>query len=107
MLQLNDENYKMPKGECQKEVRERMINALNNILTKYKDKRIVIVSHGTAIVYLFKTWCDIKLNSDNAYSMYFNNKPMFNGKNFNAPELFKLEFNDSDLINIENINIEF
>ena len=107
MLQLNDENYKMPKGECQKEVRERMINALNNILTKYKVKRIVIVSPGTAIVYLFKTWCDIKLNSDNAYSMYFNNKPMFNGKNFNAPELFKLELNDSDLINIENINIEF
>ena len=84
-----------------------MLNVLNNILTKYKDKRIVIVSHGTAIVYLFKTWCDIKLNSDNTYSMYFNNKPVFNGKNFNAPELFKLEFKDSDLINIENINIEF
>lgn len=107
ILQLNDENYKMPNGESQKEVRERMLYALNNVLIKYKDKRVVIVSHGTAMVYLFKTWCDIKLNSDNTYSMCFNNKLIFNGKHFNEPEIFKLEFDDNKLMNIENINIKF
>ena len=69
-----------------------MLNVLNNILTKYKDKRIVIVSHGTAIVYLFKTWCDIKLNSDNTYSMYFNNKPVFNYLHLSGDSLYKSLF---------------
>lgn len=38
--------------------------------------------------------------------MSFNNKVFFDGK-YSAPELFKLEFNDNQLINIENIRGTF
>ncbi|MGF7145871.1 2,3-bisphosphoglycerate-dependent phosphoglycerate mutase [Anaerotaenia torta] len=48
-LQWKDFHYKLSDGECLKEVQERNINALLQVLTAHKDKNIVIGSHGTAI----------------------------------------------------------
>lgn len=50
--QFLDENYKIGDGESQKEVRDRMYFTILEILNKNKNKRIAIVSHGTAISYL-------------------------------------------------------
>ena len=52
--QLLDENYKIIEGESQKEVRSRMKSAIIEILNKSKGKNIVVVSHGTAIIFLLK-----------------------------------------------------
>ncbi len=95
--QLVDENYKIGNGENQKEVRERMLSFINNLLNENKNKRILIVSHATAITFLLKTWCEIKEDYK------FNDKTFFNGK-WNYCETFKLIFNDNnELINIENL----
>ena len=58
--------------------------------------------------FLFMNWCEIKTDFEDKYSIkfYFNNKEFFDGKFF-APELFKLQFNDNELINIKNIRGAF
>lgn len=102
-----DWDYKIGNGESLNEVSIRMKEALNEILNKYKDKKIMIVSHGTALTAMLKYWCDIKFNYDTElFNYYFNNELFFDGK-WETPELFRLEFNDSnDLINIENIKLK-
>lgn len=47
--QWNDFNYKLSDGECLGEVQDRNIKALHKVLSEYKDKTIVIGSHGTAL----------------------------------------------------------
>lgn len=100
--QFEDENYKIGNGESQKEVANRMYNALMDVVNKYQDKKIVIVSHVTAITFLlmkFATYQDQKI--------VFNNKLIMDETfKWNAPEVFKLEFKKNNLINIENIKWE-
>ena len=47
--QWKDFNYKLPDGECLKEVQERNITALKEILERHPGEKIVIGSHGTAM----------------------------------------------------------
>ena len=95
--QLIDENYKIGYGESQKEVRKRMLSFINNLLNESKSKKILIVSHATAITFLLKTWCEI--NDD----YKFNGNTFFNGT-WDYCETFKLIFDDNNnLINIENL----
>ena len=47
--QWKDFDYKLPDGECLREVQERNIRALQRVLQKYPGKNIVIGSHGTAL----------------------------------------------------------
>ena len=79
-----------------------MYNALVDIIDRNKNKKVVIISHATSIIFLLKKLgCNIVLNEDYSY----NNNVFFNGIP-NYLETFKLEFdNDNGLINIKNIKI--
>ena len=67
-----------------------------------KVKKIAMVSHGTAILYLLMKWCNVDLVND-MFRIIFNGKIIFEG-NLDYCETFKLEFDDNNkLINIENI----
>lgn len=100
--QFEDENYKIGNGESQKEVANRMYNALMDVVNKYQDKKIVIVSHATAITFLL-----MKLATYQDQKIVFNNKLIMDETfKWNAPEIFKLEFKKNNLINIENIKWE-
>lgn len=97
--QYNDFNYKLSNGESLNMVIEREEKALNSILKDYKDKKILIVGHSTAIASLLTKWCDV----DFMGNYKFNNEVFFDGK-WNYCECFKLEFDDvNNLINIENV----
>ena len=97
LRQNNDENYKVGDGESQKEVRERVYKALIDVIDKYKDKRIVIVSHGSAILWLLKQWCNVNLIEK---YITFKDKVILEDNVFNCTT-FKLEFDDKKLVNIE------
>ena len=101
--QFLDENFKTEFGESQKEVRERTFNALMNVLEN-DDKKIAIVFHSTAMLFLLMTWCKlIPSKEDFSYKFLFNDKEVFNDK-IDYCEKFKLTFDDKNkLINIENI----
>lgn len=99
LRQNNDENYKVGDGESQKEVRERVYKALIDVIDKYKDKRVVIVSHGSAILWLLKQWCNVNLVDK---YVTFNDKIILEDNVFNCTT-FKLEFDDNKLVNIEKI----
>ena len=99
LRQNNDENYKVGDGESQKEVRERVYRALIDVIDEYKDKRVVIVSHGSAILWLLKQWCDIDLKNK---CIIFNDKLILYDNIFNCTT-FKLEFDNKKLVNIEKV----
>lgn len=103
--QFLDENYKLNNGENQKEVRDRMYSVIMKVLNEYPNKRIAIVSHGTAISYLLKKWCDVNIVDDKLrYS--FKNEIILDGY-FNYCETFKLVFDDENkLIEIKNIKLD-
>lgn len=99
LRQNNDENYKIGDGESQKEVRERVYKALMEVIDKYKDKRIVIVCHASAILWLLKEWCDVDLKNKR---ISFNDKTILYDNIFNCTT-FELEFNDKKLVNIDKV----
>lgn len=99
--QFEDENYKVGFGESQKEVQNRMYEALCEIIKENQGKRIAIVSHSTAMAFLLKKWC--KVYYDKEYT--FKDIPFFDGK-WQHLETFKLTFNENnDLTNVENIKM--
>lgn len=101
--QFRNWDYKLEKGESANEVSKRMNEVLLEIINNNKDKTIAIVSHGTAISAMLKTWCNILLNEETRLiELYFNDKLVFDG-NWNCPELFELEFDNNNLISISNI----
>ena len=99
--QFEDENYKIGNGENQKEVRNRLLTAIDYLLNEYKDKKILVVGHSTATAFLLRKWC--KINYDGDYS--FQGKTFFDGK-WHYCETFKLEFDGDNLINIKNIKFK-
>ena len=103
--QFLDENYKLNNGENQKEVRDRMYSVIMKVLNEYPNKRIAIVSHGTAISYLLKKWCDANI-VDDRLRYTFKNEIIFDSC-FNYCETFKLVFDDENkLIDIKNIKLD-
>lgn len=106
--QIKDWDYKFEGGESFNEVCERMYFALQSVLKKYKGKKIFIVSHGTAISVLFSKIADVFFPDEESYNrgIYFNGKLIFDGK-YDAPELFKLEYEDEKLVDVKNIKIKY
>ena len=77
------------------------------ILNQNKGKRIAIFSHGYAITFFIKQYCEFeyKEEKDNI-KVKFKNRVIFN-KKINAPEVFKLKFDEkNEIINIENIEFD-
>lgn len=96
--QFNDYDYKIGDGEARREVLDRMYSTLMKVMEEYKDKRILIVTHSTAIMYLLGKWCSVSY--DNDYK--FDGKVFFDGK-WKYCQTFKLEFDDD--FTLRNVNI--
>ena len=102
--QYEDENYKTIGGESQADVRNRMYEALQEVIEANQGKRIAIFSHGYAITFLLLKWCKLNnVNNKHKLEISFNGKTIFN-KKLNSPEVFKLVLDENNKVeNIENI----
>ena len=100
--QLYDENLRAEDGECRREVTYRMANMVNYALNQYRNKRVVFVTHGAAMKFLLMNYCTLKKADLERKSvcLVFNKRIIINDK-FNTPEIFKLEFEDGVIKEIE------
>ncbi len=104
--QYLDPKYKMKEGESQEEVNNRMHDFINEVLYKYNNKKIAVFTHGYAITFAILKWCKLEnITKDRVLTYSFNNK-IFYDKILNAPEVFKLTFDNDKLLNIELIEFE-
>lgn len=97
LTQLEDENAKTNGGESRKEVCERMLLLIEELLNDNKNKKIVLVTHATAITFLLMYWCKL-VSADletKARHLTFNNKDVIDDS-FRSPEVFKLEFDENN-----------
>ena len=76
-----------------------MYSALVSLMSKYKGKRIAIISHSTAITFLLNMFSEVIYNGEYSYK----GEKYFNG-NWNYLETFKLEYDENNvLLSITNI----
>lgn len=91
--QWKDFNYTYSDGECLKEVQNRNIAVINDVLNKYSGKNIVIGTHGTALSTIINYY-------DRTYGF----------EDFMAmvdilPWVVRMDFNDEGCIGMEKINL--
>lgn len=103
--QYFDESFKTEGGESQKEVRKRFEEVINEILLKHQNKRVAIFSHGYAITFYLLKYCKLISIIDGKLKYEFNGKIILD-KKINAPEVFKLSFDDNVINNIELIEFD-
>lgn len=97
--QFEDHDYKIGDGESLNEVFQREEKAFEGILNKYKDKKVLIVGHSTALAVLLSKWSEVNLKGPYKYK----GKEYFDGR-WNFCETFKLIFDDQgELTSIKNI----
>lgn len=84
-------DYKLEGGESLSEVQKRGNKVIRYLSDIYKDKSIIIGTHGTFLA--------VHLN-------YYNSKYDFEfWKGMKMPDIYKLQYNDDRLINIENLKV--
>ena len=93
--QLIYRTFKTSDGESCEDTNRRMTDFLNEILDKYKGKKVAIVSHGGSIKFLLLNWCKV----NESVKLEFNSKEL----DITSPCLLKLIFEGDNLINIEQI----
>ncbi len=91
--QWEDFNYKLSDGECLREVQERNIKALREVLSEYQGKNIVIGTHGTALSTIINYY-----QSTYAYKDFERILPLM-------PWIVKMQFNNNTCVDISMIDI--
>lgn len=83
-----DNSLKCTEGENFIEVEKRMDEVIRNIVKNNIGKKVAIVSHGAAIKYYLKKYCDFR-----------NNKLLYKEKEvkIDSPSILKLEFEGIEL----------
>jgi len=103
--QYFEPEYKTEGGESQLDVRNRMEEVINEILDKHDSKRIAIFTHGYAITFYLLKYCKLIDIYDKKLKYEYKGNIFFD-KTINAPEVFKLTFDENK--NLENLElIEF
>lgn len=97
--QLLDENLSNINGENRKEAASRFLLSFNRILNENEGKRIVIVSHGAIIKFALLNWCSLNVETN---IIEYNGEKIAEEK-LKSPHIFKLEFQNDNLVNIQTI----
>jgi 2,3-bisphosphoglycerate-dependent phosphoglycerate mutase len=104
-LQMIDWSFKLPGGESLNQVKKRVVESVKNILMFETDNRVVVVSHATVLTCLLSAWCKVGRNYDNEIILEYNDETIIDG-NWDAPALFKVEFDGMDVISVKYISLE-
>ena len=101
--QYKDKDFKTENGESQNEVVERLNEVINEIVENNPDKKIAIFSHGYAICFYLLQYSKLDyIDADKNIRIKYKNKVLLDGL-LNAPEVFKLTFDNLKLVDIEHL----
>ena len=82
-------NYSFEGGESNAECQKRAIKVLKELLDTYRDKEIVIGTHGAVMTLMMRYF-------DSAYDLDFLHST-------SKPDIYRMEFNEQELVNVERI----
>ena len=103
--QFKDPDFKTEGGESQRDVVKRVNEVIDDILENKKEKRIAIFAHGYAILFYLLQYCKlVSIDEERNIHLTYKGKDILNGQ-INAPEVFKLTFNNQKISSIERIVI--
>lgn len=100
--QMYDIDYKLPDGESRRDVCSRFNKGIFEVLKKYLGKQIAIFTHKTAITMFLMQYCNYQIKND--VSLNYEGNIIFDGKWNGSPEIFKIIFDNQQLIYIEKID---
>ena len=94
--QLAFPDFKTRDGESANDTNKRMNDFINEILNKYRGKRVAIISHGGAIKFYLLNYCEVNESLNLSYK----------GEEVivNSPCLLKLTVRNDDLVSLQQIN---
>lgn len=102
-LQKENPDYKFLEGESRRDVEARMYDGLMDILNEHRGKKVAVLTHGTALTFLFMKILEYKDDK-----IMFDNKVLItNDFKWNPLEVFKLTFKDDVLIDVDNIRVNY
>lgn len=78
-----------------------MLSFFEDLLSKYTEKNIALVSHGAAIKYFLQHFCDYDFDTN---SFIFENQIVCSAK-LESPSVVKLVFINNNLKEIQKINL--
>ncbi len=99
-LQENDFDYKLTGGESLNDVKKRMTNFLNQVLTKHENKKIALFTHNVAITCLLSNWCTKGFNLDNRLILNYLDDAIIDGT-WDGINIIELVFEDKKIISIK------
>lgn len=91
-------------GESLNEVDERFKSFIKDLLDK-EDNKIAIVMHGIILLSYLKTICDVFEFDGKNFNIKYNNNVVLDGKPKN-PSIYKIEFNDKNIVNVEYVECD-
>lgn len=82
-------DYSFESGESNKECQVRAVNVLKELLFTYKEKKVVIGTHGAVMTLMMGFY-------DNKYDLEFLHST-------SKPDIYKMEFNGQKLLNVQRL----
>ena len=95
--QLAFPEFKTRDGESANDTNKRMKDFFNEILEKYKGKRIAVISHGGTIKFYLLSFCKVNERLNIEYKG--------NELAINSPCVLKMTFRKNELINLEQMKL--
>lgn len=101
--QYTELDFKTDGGESRRDVLKRMNEVIEEIITNNKDKKVAIFSHGYAICFYLLQFASLDyIDQTKNVKMTYKGNTLLDGA-INAPEVFRLDFKNKELISIKNI----
>jgi len=103
-MQFDNADFCFPGGETVNQIIKRMDDAITDILNDNKGEESVIVSHGAAITFYLKKWCNIEITDvqKKIRRFEYRGKVIHEGI-VNFIQCFKLTFDENN--NLKNIEV--
>ena len=86
---FSDPNYTLEGGESNADCQKRAVKVLKELLTIYKEKKVVIGSHGAVMTLMMAFY-------NNKYDLNFLHST-------SKPDIYKMEFNDQELLKVQRL----